>query len=199
MSRDSIYLFEQTDFSLRFVRCAAGEQSLRIEELKEVSAEEAAAFIAALPSNTLILCASRPKVRGLHLARVDEAKRHAGFAGIRQFAELSSTNGAVKSIAAVKASDGSAPTDAPWLLSSSTELDSPIVVGLRALKSKQLENISATLATAGAFVGSAKRTMLLIEMGELGSHAMLVGPEGVLAAGGIPLDLLRIGEAVQTE
>ena len=200
MSRDAIYLFEQTDFSLRLARCANGEHPLRIEELKEVPIEEASALTAAIPSNTLVLCASRPKARSLHLASADEAKRHSGIAGVRKFAELSASgNASAKWIAAVKASDGGEPADTPWLLSSSAEDQPGTLSGLEALKLKSFRNISAALSVAGALVGTAERTVLVIDLGELGSHAMLVGPEGVLAAGAIALDLARISEAVQTE
>src|SRR5687768_14564789 len=112
MSRDPICLFEQTDFSLRIARCANGEHPLRIEELKEVPIEEASALTAAIPSNALVLCASRPKVRSLHLASAEEAKRHAGIPGIRKFAELSAVGKApAKWIAAVAAADGGEPAD----------------------------------------------------------------------------------------
>src|SRR5688572_7967792 len=131
MSRDPIYLFEQTDFSVRFARCANGEHPLRVEELKEVPSEEAAALIAALPSNVLVVCASRPKTRALHLATADEARRYAGPAGIRKFAEQSSSaNGPITWMAAVKARDGGVPSDTPWLLSTSVDAQPSAVAAI---------------------------------------------------------------------
>ena len=200
MSSTPLFFFEQTDFSLRLARCANRERPLHIEELKEFSAEEAAAFIATLPANAAIICAARPKNRALHLANADEAKRHAGLAGVRKFLELSAAaSGAPKWYAAVQARDGAAPAGTPWLSSSSGDAH-PLAVGsLEALQSKSVRSVSATIAAAGALASTVNQSVLLIEVGELASHALLVSRDGVLAAGAISLDLARIGEAVQTE
>ena len=199
MSRDPIYFFEQTDFSLRLVRCASGEHPLRIEELKEVPAHDAASLVASIPPGAMIVCASRPKIRTLHLASVEEVKRHAGIEGVRKFAELSGAAGKPpRWIAAVTARDGGPLSDAPWLLSTTAEDHSGTAV-FESAKPKSLRSIAAALSAAGTLTTTAGRSILLIDVGELTSQAMLVGAEGVLAAGPIALDLARIGDAVQAE
>ena len=137
MSRDPIYLFEQADFCVRLARCASDDLPLRIEELREISANEAAALMANLPSNVTVVCASRPKVSTLHLASVDEAKRLGGIAGVKRFVESSaSSSEPAKWIAAVKARDGGEISDAPWLLSNSAEAQS---VAMNVLEGSQAE------------------------------------------------------------
>lgn len=200
MSSAPLFFFEQTDFSLRLARCADAQRPLRIDELKEVPADEAAGLISTLPANAVVYCAVRPKTRALHLATADEAKQHAGVAGVRKFVDLSSTSGRANTwFAAVQARDGTAPADSPWLLATSSDEHPQTVGTLASLEAKPVRCASAMIATAGALARTAVNPVLLIDVGELTSHAILIGRDGIMAAGGISLDLGIIGEAIQSE
>ncbi len=200
MLNDKLFFFEQTDFSLRFARCVISETSLHIEELKEVSISDATALTALAPAGTQVVCALRPKPRQLHLASVDEAKKYAGLAGLQQFAQLPFTKGEPAWFSGVQASDGAIPANAPWLMSmSSAAAHQQACAAIEALKLKPARCLDATLATIGALTSTVTSPTLLLEIGELGSLALLIGHDGVVAARGITLNLDQIADAVQTE
>jgi TonB family protein len=195
-----LYFLEQTDFSVRLARCSVHDRSLSINELKEVPADQAAGLLGSLPDGATVLCAARPKLRALHLATLDEARRFSGPIGLRKFGEICSvSNKSMTWLAAVHARDGGPPSNTPWILSGAADVD-PLATGtLEGLSIKPVRSISATLLTAGALAASAEQAVLMVEIGELVSHAMLISREGVLAAGAISLDLSRIAEAIQAE
>ncbi|MEO6002939.1 MAG: PEGA domain-containing protein [Opitutus sp.] len=200
MSSAPLFFFEQTDFSLRFARCADAQRPLRIDELKEVPLDGAAALIASLPANAVVFCAVRPKSRALHLSTADEAKPYVGLDGIRKFVELTSTSGRANTwFAAAQARDGAVPHEGTWLLSTSSDAQPQIGGSLETLKLKPVRCASAAIATAGALARTAVNSVLLVEIGELASHALLVGRDGMAAAGGVSLDLNAIGDAIQNE
>jgi len=120
MANDSVCFLEQTDFSLRLARVAAGSQPPRLEALQEVLLSDTAALTAAVESVFAggagsVACALRPKPRGLHLASADEAKLHPGLGGARQLAASLAglSNLSPAWIAAVTARDGAAPANTP--------------------------------------------------------------------------------------
>ncbi len=207
MANDSVCFLEQTDFSLRLARVAAGSQPLRLEALQEVLLTDTAALTAAVESVFAggagsVACALRPKPRALHLALADEAKLHPGLGGARQLATSLAglSNLPAAWIAAVTARDGSAPANTPWiaafaaaegLTATQTLLDNVHV--------KSATRTAATLVTAGALARSVTAPLWLLEVGELGSTALLVSRDGVLAAGPVSLNLDHIAEAVQAE
>jgi TonB family protein len=200
MSSTDLYFLEQTDFCIRLLRCASSGRPLKIDELREASLDAAVALVASLPADASVFCAVRPKTRALHLATREEAKLHHGSAGVRAYAERCSISNQTPTwFAAVQAQDGGPVSAEPWLLSASADAQ-PFSSGpLQSLSAKPIRRSSATLAAAGAFSGAVDRPLLLIEVGELASHALVISPEGVLAASALTLDLSRIAEAVQAE
>ena len=201
MIHDKLFFFEQTDFSLRFARCAISETSLHIEELKEVPVGDAAALAALAPAGTQVVCALRPKPRQLHLASAEEAKRYPGLAGVQQFA-LSPTfaKGEPAWFTGAQASDGALPGSTPWLISmSSAAANQQARAAFEDLKLKPARCLDATLSTIGALSSTVMGPTLLLEIGELGSQALLIGHDGVIAARGVTLNLDQIADAVQNE
>ena len=207
MANDSVCFLEQTDFSLRLARVAAGSQPLRLEALQEVLLSDTVALTATVESVFAggagsVACALRPKPRGLHLASADEAKLHPGLGGARQLASSLAglSNLPAAWIAAVTARDGSAPTSTPWLGAfAAAEGLTAAQSLLDSVQVKAATRTSATLVTAGALARSITAPLWLLEVGELGSTALLVSRDGVLAAGPVSLNLDHIAEAVQAE
>jgi len=201
MLNDHLFFFEQTDFSLRFARCVISETSLQIEDLKEVLAGDPAAIPQLAPAGTQVVCALRPKPRSLHLATVDEAKRYPGLAGIQQFSQLPAFAKSEPAwFAGAQASDGAIPTGAPWVMSMSSEAAQRQARALiETIKLKPARCLDATLATIGAITSTITSPTLLLEIGELNSQALLIGPNGVLATRPVTLNLDQIADAVQAE
>ncbi|HEY4246382.1 MAG TPA: PEGA domain-containing protein [Lacunisphaera sp.] len=201
MLNDHLFFFEQTDFSLRFARCVISETSLQIEDLKEVSASDPATIPQLAPAGSQVVCALRPKPRCLHLATVDEAKRYPGLAGVQQFSQLPAfAKNEPSWFAAVQASDGAIPASSPWLMSlSSDAAQQQARTLIETIKLKPARCLDATLATIGAITSTVTAPTLLIEIGELNSQALLIGPNGVLAARSVTLNLDQIADAVQAE
>jgi len=201
MTNDHLFFFEQTDFSLRFARCVISETSLHIEELKEVLTADPAAIPQLAPPGTQAVAALRPKPRALHLATIDEAKRYPGLAGLQQFSQLPAFAKVEPAwFAGVQASDGAIPTSAQWLMSlNSAPAQQQARTIFDTIKVKPARCLDATLATVGAFVSTASGTTLLLEIGELSSHAFLIGPDGIIAYRPVSLNLDQIADAVQGE
>lgn len=201
MINDHLFFFEQTDFSLRFARCVISETSLQIEDLKEVSTSDPAAIPQLAPAGTQVVCALRPKPRSLHLATADEAKRYPGLAGIQQFSQLPAFAKSEPAwFAAVQASDGAVPTSSQWLMSlSSDAAQQQARTLIETIKLKPARCLDATLATIGAVTSTVTAPTLLLEIGELNSHALLIGPNGILASRSVTLNLDQIADAVQAE
>lgn len=207
MANDSLCFLEQTDFSLLLARGAAGSSPLRLEALQEVPLADAAALGAAVRAvfateSASALCALRPKPRGLHLASADEAKRLPGLGGVRQLATANSALSDLSPawLAAVSAREGSAPGADPWLATlASAEGQAAATTLLGSLSVKPTRTLSATLNSIGAIATTISAPIWLLEIGELGSSALLISRDGVLAAGPVSLNLDRIAEAVQAE
>ncbi len=201
MPNDQLFFFEQTDFSLRFARCTISETSLHIEDLKEVHVADATALSQLAPAGTPVVCALRPKPRQLHLATAEEAKRYIGLTGLQQFAQLPLfAKGEPAWFAGVQASDGTAPSNTAWLMSlSSAAAQQQARTVFEAIKLKPARCLDGTLATCGALSSIVTGPTLLLEIGELGSHALMIGSQGVVAARAISLNLDQIAEAVQNE
>ncbi len=103
-------------------------------------------------------------------------------------------------LAAVSAREGSAPGAGPWLATlTSAEGQAAAATLLDSLAVKPTRTLSATLSTAGAIATTVSAPIWLLEIGELGSTALLISRDGVLAAGPVSLNLDRIAEAVQAE
>ena len=207
MTKDSLCFLEQTDFSLLLARGAAGSSPLRLEALQEVPLADADALAAAVRAvfateSASAICALRPKPRALHLAGADEAKRLPGLGGVRQ---LATTHSALSDLspawlAAVSAREGSAPGAGPWLATlTSAEGQAASTTLLGSLAVKPARSLSATLNSVGAIATTVSAPIWLLEIGELGSSALLISRDGVLAAGPVSLNLDRIAEAVQAE
>ncbi|RFC50808.1 MAG: TonB protein C-terminal/PEGA domain-containing protein/PEGA domain-containing protein [Verrucomicrobia bacterium] len=207
MTNDSVCFLEQTDFSLLLARGAAGSSPLRLEALQEVPLADADALAAAVRAvfateSASALCALRPKPRALHLAGADEAKRLPGLGGVRQ---LATTHSALSDLspawlAAVSAREGSAPGAGPWLATlTSAEGHAASTTLLGSLAVKPARSLSAILNSVGAIAATVSAPIWLLEIGELGSSALLISRDGVLAAGPVSLNLDRIAEAVQAE
>ena len=207
MANDSLCFLEQTDFSLLLARGAAGSSPLRLEALQEVPLADAAALNAAVrdvfaAESATAVCALRPKPRVLHLASADEAKRLPGLGGIRS---LATTHSAVSDLApawlaAVSAREGTAPGAGPWLATlTSAEGQAAATTLLGSLAVKPTRSLSATLNSVGAIATTISAPIWLLEIGELGSSALLISRDGVLAAGAVSISLDRIAEAVQAE
>lgn len=201
MTHDPLFFFEQTDFSLRFARCAISETSLNIEELKEVLIGDAPALSQFAPEGTQVVCALRTKPRQLHLATLDDAKRFSGLAGLQQFAlQPAFAKGEPAWFAGVQASDGAPPSSLPWLISlASANAHQQARAIFETIKLKPARCLDGTLATIGAITSTISGPTLMLEIGELSSQAILVGPEGVIAARSVSLNLDQIAEAVQGE
>ena len=207
MANDSLCFLEQTDFSLLLARGAGGSSPLRLEALQEVPLSDAAAVTAAVQAvfgaqSANVVCALRPKPRGLHCATVDEAKRYPGLGGVRQLATSHSTLATLPPawLAAVQARDGGAPGATPWLASvTSAEGHTASLAALEAAQVKSSRSVSATLNSVGAIATSVTAPIWLLEIGELNSHALLISREGVHVSGLVSLNLDRIAEAVQAE
>jgi len=200
MVNDPLFFFEQTDFSLRFARCLISETSLNIEELKEVGLSDADALARLAPAGSQAVCALRPKPRQLHLATADEAKRHQGRVGMQRFAQLPAFAKAEPAwLAGVQASDGNPPGGIPWLVAmSSAAAQQQTRAMFESIGLRPARCVDATIATIGAVASAATGPTLLIEIGEFGSQAVLIGQEGVLATRAINLNLDGIAEAVQS-
>jgi len=201
MTNERLFFFEQTDFSLRFARCLISETSLHIEELKEVSIHDTEALTQLAPAGTQVVCALRPKPRQLYLSTPDDAKRHAGLTGLQQFARLPLFAKSEPAwFAGAEASDGAAPTATPWLLSMSSEAAQlQARATFETIKLKPARCLDAAIATVGAIASALTGPTLVLEIGELASHALLVTHEGLLSAGTVKLNLDQIAEAVQAE
>ena len=207
MANDSVCFLEQTDFSLLLARSAAGSSPLRLEALQEVPLADAAALSAAVRAvfateSATALCALRPKPRLVHLATADEAKRYPGLGGVRQLATAHSALNSLPPdwLAAVSAREGTAPGNTPWLAAVTTaEGQAASTASLATLQVKPVRSVSATLNAVGAIATSITAPIWLLEIGELGSSALLISRDGVLAAGPVSLNLDRIAEAVQAE
>lgn len=201
MLNESLYFFEQTDFKLRFARCSITETSLHIDELKEFPTADGAPTIQLAPAGSQIVCALRPKSRQLHLASAKESKTHSGLAGLQQFAQLPAfAQHKPAWFAGVQATDGTLPASNPWLISfCSADSYQQSQILFEAMKLKPARRLDASIATAGAIVSAAQGLTLILEIGELNSLALLVGPDGVHACRSLTLNLDQIAEAVQNE
>lgn len=201
MLNESLYFFEQTDFSLRFARCTISETSLHIEELKEIGTTEVDSISQLAPAGAQIVCAIRPKSRQFHLSSAKIAHDYPGLAGMQKFAQLPAfVQGKPAWFAGAQASDGSPPAGNPWLIALCTaEAYQQSRKHLEAIKLKPARCLDATFATVGALTSTVASPTLLLEIGELKSQALLVGTDGVLASGGLSLNLDQIVEAVQSE
>ena len=196
---------EQNDFSLLLARGTAGGRSLRIDALQEIPFTDTSGLTTAgtvLTAGLPIVCALRPKLRRLHLATLAEASAHSGLAGTRAFSRAQSEIAGQLPTwsAATRARDGSAPTDSPWLLTlTSKEGYTQALAQLEGLRIKPTRYVSATHHAIGAIASGATTPTLLLEFGEFTSYALLIGPDGLLAASPTSLNLDRIAEAVQAE
>jgi len=207
MANDSLCFLEQTDFSLLLARGAAGSSPFKLEALQEVPLADAAALSAAVgevfaTGSAGAVCSLRPKLRALHLATADEARRFPGLGGVRQLATAHTTLSTLPPawLAAVSARDGAAPGAAPWLASlASAEGHAASTALLGTLSIKPARSVSATLNAAGAIATTISAPIWLLEIGERSSHALLISRDGVLAAGRVSLNLDRLAEAVQAE
>lgn len=207
MANDSLCFLEQTDFSLLLARGAAGSSPLRLEALQEVPLADPAALAAAVRAvfaaePAAAVCALRPKPRRLHLAGAEESRRHPGLGGARQVASAAAALSSLPPawLAATAASDGTAAGATPWLAAlTSAEGQAATSTLLDSLAVKPTRRVSATLNTAGAIATSITAPIWLLEIGELGSSALLISRDGVHAAGAVSLNLDRIAEAVQSE
>jgi outer membrane biosynthesis protein TonB len=206
MPDEPLYLLEQTDFSFRFARCASRSHPVRIEDLREIPVGAADALAAAAlevfpNAGTGVICALRPKPRPLHLTSSDEARRHAGLAGVHQFVHSSTLAAQAPAwYAAVQANDGAAPAGKPWLLTtSSAESHRQALAALEALKLKPEHCTAAAFSLVGAVSATVPGPILVLEVGELSSQVLLVGREGAIAVGAAALNLDLIAEAVQSE
>ena len=200
MFNDSLCFLEQTDFSLRFARCAGRNRPLLLEELREVAVGDAAGLAQLIPAGAEVVCALRPKSPWLQLVTAAEAKPYPGLPGVQHFARRTAPSAAAPAawFAAVQADDGAAPTRAPWLLAGCSADDhQQALARLAPLKPARYTN--ASFAEVGALASTATRSTLLLDIGELTTHALLVGPDGVMAVGRVALNLDGIAEAVQTE
>lgn len=199
MASDSLYFFEMGDFSLRFARCSISETSLRIEEIREALFNDTAALGPFAPPGTPVVCAFRPKPRYLQLATALDAKRHAGRPGVQRFAQLLPFTKMEQAwFACAQAADGEMPTDQPWLLSLCSEPAYAQAAGwFEAIKLRPARCLDATIATAGALVSAVPGPTLLLEIGELASHAILLGPDGVRSVLSLSLKFEDIVSAVQ--
>lgn len=206
-TRAPLCLLEETDFSLRFVRATVDSPTPRIEALQEAPLAEAEPLLAAAravfgPTPGEIVCLLRPHSAALHLAGVDEAKRHAGAGGVRHFASAHPGFAGLPSvwIAAAQARDGAPPAGGPWIVHAGAAVGNTATTSvLEALKLTPARRVSAVLSTAGAFAGHGAGPTWLLEIGERSGHALLVGRDGVIAAGALSLTLDRVADAVQAE
>lgn len=206
MSDDSLYLLEQTDFSLRLARCAGRRHPVRIEDAREVPIGDSDALAEAVRAvfpntGTGVVCALRPKPRHLHLANSEEAKRHATLAGVANFVRSPALAASSPGwYAVVQAADGATPAGKPWLLAtSSADAHRQALATLAALKIAPARCTAATLSLVGAVSATVPGPILVLDVGELGSQVLLVGREGAIAVGASSLTLDLIAEAVQTE
>jgi outer membrane biosynthesis protein TonB len=202
-SADQACFLEQTDFTILMARCSGRRAPLRVDQIREVPTGDAAVLAEAVrgmfPANdTPVICALRPKTRQVMLASDEQTRLHVGFAGVQQLQrEAGNPNGR---FAAVNAADGHAPTTARWLATAtSAEAHAQGTALLASLKLKPARLASATLVDIGAVAKLAKEIVLVLELGELTSHALLVGPDGVIATAPVSLNLDKIAEASQLE
>lgn len=201
MSSDPFCFLEQTDFSVRLARCANLSRPLQIQELIEVPTAEAAAMLAKIEPTASVVCALRPKPSQFHLATTDEAKRHGGPAGIRTLAaQPGSAGGPAGWVSAVQASDGKNPTNTPWLaITATVEAFAVAQAAFNTLKVKSRREVPAIFSTLGALANTNSKPVLILDIGEVSSHALLVGNGSVTGVQPVSLNLDQIAAAVQAE
>ncbi|MDP3071924.1 MAG: TonB family protein [Opitutaceae bacterium] len=200
-----VFFAEQNDFALLLARGAAAGRALRIESVVEIPHTNATALAEtvrrSLPPGATIICAVRPGGRTLHLASAAAASAHAGSAGVQRFAQaLPDFSGGPVWTAAARARDGVGPDGHPWLLAAAAgESHAHSLASLAALGLQPARTLSATHHAVGAMMALASSPTLLVEVGEHQAHALVIGPDGVLAVAPVSLSLDCIAEAVQAE
>lgn len=196
----SFCFVEQSALILRLVRCERHERTLHIESMQELlpsesGVAEALKAFASLPGATF-WCAIRPKGQRVHFATAADAKQHAGPAGVAQL--LQKAGAPASAFAAVDAATGRMPTAERWLaLACSPE---ELTAALSSFGTAAApRSIAATFTAAGALAAGADRPVLLLELGDTTSLALVVDRSGVRSTASLTLGRMAIAEAVQAE
>lgn len=198
-------LVERTDFLLRVIRARSHSGGLQIEALQEISVPGSvdlaaqAETIRALAAEGELIAAVRPKARLLHLSSAEEAARHAGIAGARQFVSHPPANRSPAAWSACgPASIGD--SDTRWIAEAlAPEAMSETQAALEGAGLKPKQWYSSTLAQIGAICATASAPTCVLDIGEAESYAILIAKGGVRGIGIVSLNLDRIADAVQTQ
>jgi hypothetical protein len=205
MNAQPFCFVEQSEFALRLAAGVRQDRKLRIDGLQEFvpGSPGLEGALKALTATAGITWwrSLRPKSQQLHLASASEANQYPGAAGIQAWLRLPSAAAPAPSwCAAADAATGLAAAAGRWVaVTASGEAYEQSLTAFTAAGSNPSGSFSGTLLSVGAVAASAGSSVLVLELGEATSHALVVDRGGLRGAAAIGLQRGSIAAAVQGE